>query len=702
MTLTVGNRSSVYRNRGGEVAIRNWCRRRLDRWTAPHERLEIDTDLGRTHLVVAGTGDEGTVLYLPGTNFNAATSLLLAGELAARARVVIADLPGQPGLSSGARPTGPRIAAYGSWAGEVVDEVRRSFGAGPLLLVGHSLGAAVALAAPTAGVAALVLIDPAGLVRVRVSPAVLLSTLGLAAATLGQDLRRAARAHVGGPPPAPPRPGGVDDPGRSIHQAGGRSRAARPRRFRSLAGDRPVGAVRRRRLLPAHSRARTCGRGTPRHRHRCVARTRAPVGGRRSCRRRRPRSRGVEGKSAGGRRAHARQPPMRTGHRSVLPLPRWNVLISGAGIAGATLAGLLSRRGHRVTVVEYDQGVRSSGNPVDVRGHAYDLVERIGLLPRLEAAATHVTEIVLVDSDGRPIARTPSQRSGGRGLEIPRADLSAILLDACPPEVETVFGDEISRLEPDGDGVDVTFGRTRSRRFDLVVGADGLHSRVRRLLWGPEEHFSRPLHLYVASTNAAGAHDRDDAVLVYNEPGLATALHPAAGAAIAAFIFRSDVLIDPRNPADARSLLTATYGSAGWRSRELLGRYLSAEDVYFDVVSRVRVPTWTKGRVTLLGDAASCVSLFGEGSSSAISGAAALADALDRHPSDLPSALRSYEHAHRKLLQSRSRGAILGSHLVVPGARLELVVRDAVLKLAQHQLGPRRGGGSRTEVGLGR
>jgi pimeloyl-ACP methyl ester carboxylesterase len=117
------------------------------------------------------------VLYLPGTNFNAATSLALASELARSVRVVLADLPGQPGLSTGRRPSGDRVGAYGEWAGDVLDWVQKSVPAGPLVFVGHSLGAAVALAAPTRTVAALVVIDPAGLVRLRVPSAVLRATM---------------------------------------------------------------------------------------------------------------------------------------------------------------------------------------------------------------------------------------------------------------------------------------------------------------------------------------------------------------------------------------------------------------------------------------------------------------------------------------------------------------------------------------------
>lgn len=164
---------SRYRSTRGEVEIRHWCERRLDEWSVAHERHNVATVAGRTHLVVAGSGPR-VVLYLPGTNFNAATSLALATALASYGRVVVADLPGQPGLSAGTRPEPDRV---GMWAGELVDWVKSSRGGVPLILAGHSLGAAVALAAPTAGVDALVLLDPAGLVRARVSGTVLRSTL---------------------------------------------------------------------------------------------------------------------------------------------------------------------------------------------------------------------------------------------------------------------------------------------------------------------------------------------------------------------------------------------------------------------------------------------------------------------------------------------------------------------------------------------
>jgi len=162
--------ADLYRTAAGHERVRSWCIDQFDRWTTPHERTTVATTVGETHLLSVGAG-EPTVLYLPGTTFNAATSLSLAAALAAAHRVVVADVPGQPGLSAATRPDGS--LGYGLWVDEVVAHLQPD----RVVLAGHSLGAAIALAAGTPGVAGLLLLDPAGLVRLRVSPPVLAATL---------------------------------------------------------------------------------------------------------------------------------------------------------------------------------------------------------------------------------------------------------------------------------------------------------------------------------------------------------------------------------------------------------------------------------------------------------------------------------------------------------------------------------------------
>jgi pimeloyl-ACP methyl ester carboxylesterase len=164
--------ADLYRTAAGHDQLRLWCVDQLDRWTTPHDRTTIGTTAGETHLVSAGAGDL-TVLYVPGTTFNAATSLSLVAALAMAHRVVVADVPGQPGLSTGMRPTGNQLLAYGRWVDEVVAHLQ----ANRLVLAGHSLGAAIALAADTSGVAGILLLDPAGLIRLRVPPSVMGATL---------------------------------------------------------------------------------------------------------------------------------------------------------------------------------------------------------------------------------------------------------------------------------------------------------------------------------------------------------------------------------------------------------------------------------------------------------------------------------------------------------------------------------------------
>ncbi|MEV0718390.1 FAD-dependent oxidoreductase [Asanoa sp. NPDC050611] len=350
-----------------------------------------------------------------------------------------------------------------------------------------------------------------------------------------------------------------------------------------------------------------------------------------------------------------------------------SVLISGAGVAGTTLAYWLARHGFAVTVVERGAGPRSSGNPVDVRGPAWAVANRMGIVPALRAAQTRATAMRLVDDTGRSLARIPMPATRGDEVELPRGDLAAVLLDAIRDDVELVWDDTVTALTTDAYGVDVTFERSAPRRFDVVVGADGLHSTVRRLAFGPEREYVRHLGLHVA-TLPLGSDEGSD-VLLHNTPGRLVSIHPARGAALAAFIFRSAPVpgFDHRNTTQHKQIVTTAYADAGWRVPELLDRLAAADDLYFDAVSAVRLPSWSRGHVTLLGDAASCVSLFGDGSSLAMAGAETLASALAADPA---TAFARYEAAHRRLVDPKQRRVGRAAGLLVPKTRLGLRARD--------------------------
>jgi 2-polyprenyl-6-methoxyphenol hydroxylase-like FAD-dependent oxidoreductase len=213
-----------------------------------------------------------------------------------------------------------------------------------------------------------------------------------------------------------------------------------------------------------------------------------------------------------------------------------------------------------------------------------------------------------------------------------------------------------------------------------------VHSTVRRLVFGPEPDHLTHLGLYVATVALPDPADRADTILMHNEPGTAIALHPSTGRPTAIFIFRSSARTDPRHTDAADRLLVDSYRAAGWRAPEFLAAYRASHDTYFDSVCRVRVPTWTKGRVALLGDAASCVSLLGEGSSSAIVGAATLATSLQRSPQNLPAALAQYEAIHRPVTARGQRAAPFASHLLVPASATGIALRNHALQLA-HAIG---------------
>ncbi|MGO4859066.1 FAD-dependent monooxygenase [Arthrobacter sp. 2MCAF14] len=362
-------------------------------------------------------------------------------------------------------------------------------------------------------------------------------------------------------------------------------------------------------------------------------------------------------------------------------MDRPKVLICGAGIAGPTLAYWLARHGFHPTVVERAQGLRSSGNPVDVHGAAAEVASRMGVMPRLREAATHATGLAFVTASGHRIGPLRLGRPGREEVEVPRDDLAAILTDAARDDAEFLFGDSVTALCQDAGGVDVTFEHAAPRRFDLVVGADGLHSTVRTLVFGPETGFVHHLGLYIATLWLGRPAADPTTILMYNAPGRSLTVHPARGSAGAAFIFRGPARpgLGHRDLDAHKRIVLDAYDGDGWQPPvlpELLERLRAAQDMFFDSISQVRLPTWSHGRVTLLGDAASCVSLFGDGSSLAMIGAATLAETLAANSDDHATAFRAYEIRHRKVSRARQRGHVLAAALLVPATQTGITVRN--------------------------
>ncbi|WP_040783329.1 FAD-dependent monooxygenase [Nocardia pneumoniae] len=365
------------------------------------------------------------------------------------------------------------------------------------------------------------------------------------------------------------------------------------------------------------------------------------------------------------------------------------ILISGAGIAGQALAYWLARYGFRPTVVERASRLRTGGQGVDIRDQAIEVAERMGIMARVRSAAADVAGIRFVNAKGDSIASIDMQdikdRNDSAEVEIMRGDLVRILHDSTSDSVEYLFGDSIVGLDPDGDGVTVALERGPARRFDLVIGADGLHSTVRRLAFGPETEFVRHMDHYFAFGDADAALGPDRWVSVYNTPGTMAGIYRSGNHAQAKayFMFRSPRLdIDPRDPAAARELLTARFGGEpAWQVAGLLDGALTDAELYFDALGQVHMPVWSNGRIALVGDAAYCASpVSGAGAELALIGAYRLAGDLAAAGGDHHRGFRRYEQSHRALVDRKQQvGPNL--RLMVPRTRAGIAIRNTITRL---------------------
>ncbi len=332
------------------------------------------------------------------------------------------------------------------------------------------------------------------------------------------------------------------------------------------------------------------------------------------------------------------------------------VLISGAGIAGPSLAHWLTKNGYRVIVVEIANGIRPGGQTVDLRGAGGEVVERMDLMPQMREHALVQHGVAWVGADGRRRAEMPVTAFDGDGLvsklEILRGDLVDVLYQATKETVEYRFNTRISELHQDYDGVEVTLADNTKLHADLVVGADGPHSAVRGMVFGPEEQFVTPLGGYNAWFSAPDHVGLDGWYLMYMAPGgLNASMRPThdPAKAKAALAFASEPInYDRRDIGQQRQLLVDRFAGAGWQCDALLTAAREADDFYFDSFLQVRMPAWTSGRVALVGDAGYCASpLSGMGTSLALVGAYLLAGELGPANSSnaqrIQGALRSYQ-----------------------------------------------------------
>jgi 2-polyprenyl-6-methoxyphenol hydroxylase-like FAD-dependent oxidoreductase len=368
------------------------------------------------------------------------------------------------------------------------------------------------------------------------------------------------------------------------------------------------------------------------------------------------------------------------------------VLISGGGIAGLTLAYWLHQYDIPAVVIEQAQAMRRDGYEIEFGGTGYDVASRMGLIDRLAARQTPIEGQAFVNKDGKPISKMNTTLiraiTDGKYMVLTHATLEEVLYEALAGSVEVRFGRWITALEAGPDAVAVTFNDGTTESFDLLIGADGVHSATRALLFGPEEQFSRYLGytiaFYYPTPDRYGV---GQTVQMHTEPGRMVTAYctPQAGELLLLFMYQST---RPEHvPCEQRlSRLREVFAGMGWLTQQFLADVSSSENVFMDAMIQIQMPTWHQGRVALVGDACDCPSpLATQGASVAMAGAYLLAKAL-HDTADYQEAFRRYEEqmfAYVRKQQKRGRSL---AKTFLPSSPLGLIVQHTLLKVVMRPM----------------
>ncbi|MCO5241142.1 MAG: FAD-dependent monooxygenase [Chitinophagaceae bacterium] len=355
-----------------------------------------------------------------------------------------------------------------------------------------------------------------------------------------------------------------------------------------------------------------------------------------------------------------------------------NVLISGASFAGLTLAYWLNKFGYEVTIIELGKELRKGGSPIDVRGEALKVAKEMGILEKIKAKEfLHTDEIVNAQDETLVKFSLNDQAEYLGDIEIHRGDLLDILYEIVPKnEVEFLFDNSIETLVQYEDYVAVTFENGNKRNFDFVFGADGTHSVVRKLVFGNEENFSQFFGAYFGFTEADNLHTGrpKNTGIIYRALNKQAIIYQFNEVSYAGFIFRSPKLNwDYRNIEQQKQILKDNFeNNTNWKIPEILNTLLHSNDIFFDAVCQIHMPTWTKGRVALVGDAAHAPSFFtGMGTSLAMQGATLLAKELHANE-DYKIAFANYTEIFKPFAESIQARISRGLKAQLPETEEEL------------------------------
>lgn len=372
------------------------------------------------------------------------------------------------------------------------------------------------------------------------------------------------------------------------------------------------------------------------------------------------------------------------------------IAINGAGIGGPTLAWWLKHYGHDPVIIEKAPALRMGGYLIDFWGSGYDVAERMGLRDGIHEHGYQIERLRSVTSSGMTTSALKVSVMGdllrGRYTSIQRAALSGLIFGACEAKgIEARFGTHVTQITDDGDRVTASFDDGHAEDFDLMVGADGLHSATREMLFGAEDQFERRMGLMVAAFVVDGYQPRDALTfLQFTKPHRQVSrISLRDDKTLFLMIFNSDELgavanMPLREGGDQKAALHAVFAGMGWEVDDILARMDEVEDIYLDRVSQIECPQWSKGRVALLGDAAACASLLaGEGTGLAMTEAYFLAGELHKSDGDYQAAFAAYQAQLKPFVEGKQAGARRYKGFFAPKNWFTLALREAAMNLAR-------------------
>jgi len=366
-----------------------------------------------------------------------------------------------------------------------------------------------------------------------------------------------------------------------------------------------------------------------------------------------------------------------------------DILISGAGIAGTTLAFWLKKFGFNPTIVEHAPKLRDGGYAIDFWGAGFDVAEKMGILSDLHKANLNMTELEFVDNNNKRKGGLSYTKlikmMNGRAFTLLRSDLAKAIYNHLDKDIEIIFGDTITKIDPNENEVIVTFQSGNTRKFDFLVGADGLHSNVRNQIFGDEAQFEIFHNYYTASYTIDDVAYSNTEFKMYNVPGKQAAIYSTNDKKMTAFyIFTSTEKLsyNHRDIEAQKQILRNEFENIGWKCADLLSKMDKAPDFYFDVVSQIQMSNWSKDRVTLVGDACDCPSLLsGQGSTLAMVGAYILAGELKNANGNYNVAFKQYQNVFKPFIDDKQQLAQNFAKSFVPKSNFGIWTRNVVVGL---------------------